>query len=196
METDPLQWLPNSFYRQPHWRWLQAEYLIATGRRMNARIDDEWVSTARKVLQGHRTESASKVAAVRAAREIQFGKPAVKEEWEARLLTEEPLERFAERFAVPTIVVEAFSELFFGVRSMRKATDWLLAPSDSAPFADSRTRCPTRPGSSQPSWADLTYSTSLWPQRPAIPWDSRPPPGCVLTQRSGYGCVPDCGWRR
>ena len=127
METDPLQWLPDSFYRQPNWRWLRAEYLIATGRRMNARIDDEWVSTARKVLQGRRTESASKVAAVRAAREIQFGKPAVKEEWEARLLTEEPLECLAERFAVPTIVVEAFSELFFVVRSMRKATDWLLA---------------------------------------------------------------------
>jgi len=161
METDPLQWLPDSFYRQPNWRWLRAEYLIATGRRMNARIDDEWVSTARKVLQGHRTESASKVAAVRAAREIQFGKPAVKEEWEARLLTEEPLECLAERFAVPTIVVEAFSELFFAVRSMRKATDWLLARAIGfSALRGFTTRCPTRPGNSQPSRVALTYSTS------------------------------------
>ena len=54
--------------------------------------------------EGRRAETPSKVAAVRAAREIPFGKRAVKEEWDARLLTEEPLEPLAERFAVLVIV--------------------------------------------------------------------------------------------
>lgn len=124
MDTDPLHWLPGSFYRKPSWRWSRAEYLTATGRRLDPRIDDDWVGHARAALRGRGGGSA--VAAVRAAQEIWAGDPALKAELEALLLTTEPLDRIAERFHLSATVVEAYAEVFFAVRPMRRATDWLL----------------------------------------------------------------------
>ena len=126
MATDPAHWLPGSFYRKPEWRLLRAEYLIATGRRRDRRIDDDWVAHARAALKG-RGGSGSKAAMVRAARGVWDGDPAVKGELEARLLTDEPLDRVAARCRLPVAVVEAYAEVCFAVRPMRQATDWLLA---------------------------------------------------------------------
>jgi hypothetical protein len=95
MDTDPLHWLPGSFYRKPSWRWLRAEYLTATGRRLDPRIDDGWVAHARAALND-RGESV--IAAVRAAREVWAGNPVVNAELQALLLTTEPLDRIAGRF--------------------------------------------------------------------------------------------------
>ncbi|QDU21792.1 hypothetical protein [Urbifossiella limnaea] len=125
MVTDPLRWSPGSFYRRPEWRWLRAEYLLATGRRRDRRIDDAWVSHARAAIQ-NRGGAASRAATVRAAHEIWAGDPAVKGELEARLLTDEPLDRVAVRLALPAALVEAYAAVFFAVRPMRAATDWLL----------------------------------------------------------------------
>jgi hypothetical protein len=124
MDTDPLHWLPGSFYRKPSWRWSRAEYLTATGRRLDPRIDDDWVDHARAALRGR--GGGSTVAAVRAAQEIWAGVPAARAELEALLLTAEPLDRIVERFHIPAAVVEAYAEVFFAVRSMRPAKDWLL----------------------------------------------------------------------
>jgi len=125
MVTDPLRWSPGSFYRRPEWRLLRAEYLLATGRRRDPRVDDDWVAHARAAIQ-NRGGAASRAATVRAAREVWAADPAVKGELEARLLTDEPLVRVAVRLALPATVVEAYTEVFFAVRPMRAATDWLL----------------------------------------------------------------------
>lgn len=124
MDTDPLHWLPGSFFRQPSWRWLRAEYLTATGRRLDPRVDDEWVGHARAALRDR--GGGPVIAAVRAAREVWAGDPVVNAELEALLLTTEPLDRVAERFHLSAAVVEAYAEVFFAVRPMRRATDWLL----------------------------------------------------------------------
>ncbi len=125
MDTDPVHWLPGSFFRKPEWRWLRAEYLVATGRRLDPRIDDDWVALVRTALAGGRGDR-SKAAAVTAARGVRAGDPAVWGELEARLLTEEPLDPVAERFVLPVTVIEAYEAAFFAVRPMRRATDWLL----------------------------------------------------------------------
>lgn len=124
-ETDPALWLPGSFRRRPEWRWLRAEFLAATRRRRDPRIDDDWVVDARTTLR-NRGCGQPKVAAVEAAREIWTGDPAVKGELEALLLTAEPFDRVAGRFGLPASVVEAYAAVFFAVRPMRRATDWLL----------------------------------------------------------------------
>ena len=125
MVSDPVHWLPDSFYRRPEWRLLRAEYLIATGRSRDRRIDDDWVAHARSAIQD-RGGAASKAAAVRVAREVWAGDPAVKGELEARLLTDEPVDYIADRIGQPAAVLEAYAEVFFAVRPMRAATDWLL----------------------------------------------------------------------
>src|SRR5690349_6175971 len=98
METDPLAWLPGSFFRKPSWRFLRAEYLAVTGRRRDPRIDDGWVALARAAILG-RGGNRSKAAAVQAAREVWGVESTAKWELEARLLTDEPLEQVAERCA-------------------------------------------------------------------------------------------------
>ncbi len=125
MVTDTLRWSPGSFYRRPEWRWLRAEYLLATGRRRDPRVDDAWVAHARAAIQ-NRGGAGSTAATVRAAHEIWAGDRSVKGELEARLLTVESLDRVAGRLARPAAVVEAYAEVFFAVRPMRAATDWLL----------------------------------------------------------------------
>jgi len=52
MEANPLLWLPFSFSRKPEWRLLRAEFLLATGRRRDRRIDDAWVDLARDAIRG------------------------------------------------------------------------------------------------------------------------------------------------
>ena len=125
METDHLAWMPGSFYRRPEWRWLRAEYLVATGCRRDARIDDDWVDLARAAIEGR--SRSKKSGDVHAARGVWAGDVSARAELEALLLTDEPIDRIAERFHISTAVVEAYAEVFFAVRPMREATDWLLA---------------------------------------------------------------------
>jgi hypothetical protein len=124
-ETNSLLWLPGSFYRRPEWRWVRAEFLLATGGRRDRRIDDGWVDCARDAIRGRGGEG-SKAAVVRAARDVWEGDPSVRAELEALLLTDEPLDRIAGRVGLPVAVAEAFAEVFFCVRPMLKAIDWLL----------------------------------------------------------------------
>ncbi|HEX4608574.1 MAG TPA: hypothetical protein VH092_10255 [Urbifossiella sp.] len=125
MVTDPVQWLPGSFFRRPAWRWLRAEFMLAAGRRCDRRVDDAWVAHARAAIQ-NRGGAGSKAATVRAAHEIWAADPVVKGELEARLLTVESYDRIAGRLGRPAAEVEAYAEVFFAVRPMRAATDWLL----------------------------------------------------------------------
>src|SRR5262245_38212230 len=124
MVTDSLLWLPGSFYRRPEWRWVRAEFLHATGVRRDRRIDDGWVGSARDAIRG-RGREGSKAAAVRAARAVWEGEPAVRGELEARLLTDEPIECVAARLELPVAVIEAYAEVFFAARPMRRAADWV-----------------------------------------------------------------------
>lgn len=126
MEFDPSEWLPFSFFRRPWWRWRRAEYLVATGRRRDPRLGDEWVVHARDALRG-RGGSRSKAAAVRAAGDVWAAESEGKWLLEALLLTEESLDQVAERCGLPVAVVEAYGDVFFDVRSRRAASDWLLS---------------------------------------------------------------------
>ncbi len=126
MEYDPMHWAPASFFRKPEWRLLRAEYLIATGRQRDPRIDDVWVAHTKMALTG-RGSRRSKAHAIRAARCIRVGDRDRKGELDARLLTMEPLAVIAERLGLPLAVAEAYAEVFFAVRSKRRAADWLLS---------------------------------------------------------------------
>src|SRR5437764_3726563 len=55
-----------------------------------------------------------------AARAVWEGDPAVRGELEARLLTDEPVEQVAGRVGLPAPAVEAYGEVFFSVRPMRR----------------------------------------------------------------------------
>jgi hypothetical protein len=122
MDNDPIHWLSGSFYRRPEWRLLRAEYLLATGRRLDPRIDDKWVAPIRTVLRG-RDGRESKVVAIRAAQDVWTGSPEVRGELEALLLTTLPLDVIANRRGLPVAVVEAYEATYFAVRAMRTATD-------------------------------------------------------------------------
>ncbi len=123
---DPLTWLPGSFFRSPAWRWQRAEYLASTGRRLDRRVDDDWVDHARTVLRGVGGRG-SPAAAVHVARDLWMADGPARWELEARLLTPEPVARVAERAGLSAAVVEAFETVFFDVRTWPRATDWRLA---------------------------------------------------------------------
>ncbi len=126
MDGTGLLWLPGSFYRRPEWRWLRAVYLVERGGRGDRRVDDGWVAHALAVVRG-RGGDRPKAAAVRAAHHIWAnGAPDRRWELEARLLTEAPLEHVARRCGLPVRVVGAYAAVFFAVRPMRAAVDWVL----------------------------------------------------------------------
>lgn len=114
----------HDFFRTPHWRWDRAGRLLVTGRRLDRRVDDDWVAAAR---QAHsRPTSEMKDGVVRSAHDIWQGDPAVRHELEAWLLTDEPLTEVAKRLRLSAEVVAAYEALFFAVREVKTATDWLL----------------------------------------------------------------------
>jgi hypothetical protein len=126
MEDAASQWLPGSFYCRPEWRWLGASYLVEQGGRGDPGIDDEWVVHSLAAIRG-RGGDRTKVAAVRAAHDIWAGEPPERRwELEARLLTNAPLELVARRCGLPVAVAGAYAEVFFAVRPMRSAVDWVL----------------------------------------------------------------------
>ena len=123
MDGCRIDWFPDSFARPPEWRWLRAESLAAGDG--PAPPDDPWVGHARTAIRGG-GGPRSRAAAVRAARAVREGDPARRGELEA-LLTTLPLAEIARRCCIATRVVEAYEAVFFAVRAMRGAGDWLLA---------------------------------------------------------------------
>jgi hypothetical protein len=125
---DYCRWMPGSPFRVPEWRWLRAEYLNETGRRMDRRIDDQWVKHARDALRG-RGRAGTPAATVWAAREVWLGDPNRRGEVEARLLAGNGDAAVVGRTALSEQVVAAYSEVFFDVRPAMAggAIDWLLS---------------------------------------------------------------------
>jgi hypothetical protein len=107
---------------------------VQTGKRLDSRIDDEWVDLARRVERalrhGHTNEECRRLtrryphimAALHLAED-----PSSTQTWElkARLLTDEPLAKIAERMTLPLATVEAFEALFFNVRGHLHARAWI-----------------------------------------------------------------------
>jgi hypothetical protein len=123
MNDGPDLWSPGSFFRRPEWRWLRANYLAQSGRRPDRRIDDEWVDNIRHALRGNNTKNTEVILAAR-----NIWQADTSERWllEAMLLTDKTLENVARRCRLPVAVVAAHAEVFFAVRPMRQASDWLL----------------------------------------------------------------------
>ena len=112
------------------WRWLRAGVLAPTRRRLDPRIDDDWVAHARIVRRAcARWPAATKgnLSAISAAGELWGGAGSeVRSALEARLLTPLPIQRVAEVCGLCADVVEAYHAVFFDVRPRLSATDWLL----------------------------------------------------------------------
>lgn len=126
MEDDPLKWMPGSFSREPHWRFLHAKFLLATGRNRNVRIDEVWLARACNALRDKHDVGTTDAIEIQAARDLWTEESHKKWELEARLLTDEHFDRLAERMRLSPAVVEAYAHVFFDVREMRQATDWLM----------------------------------------------------------------------
>lgn len=124
---DLSRWLPHSPFRVPEWRWLRAMHMHETGRRIDHRIDDEWVSLARDALRV-RGRTNSPAATVQAARDVWVGEPNRRGEMEARLLAGDEDVVIAACTALPERVVAAYAAVFFDVRPAvaAGASDWLL----------------------------------------------------------------------
>jgi hypothetical protein len=118
------EWNPNSFFHRPEWRWLRAEHLHQTGRRLDRRLDDDHVVEARNLL-AQRFRKRAQVAEIEAAYDVWSGSEVRRGELEARLLTDEPETDIAAKLGVPLPVLEAYHAVFFDVRSKKSATDWL-----------------------------------------------------------------------
>ena len=126
MKPDFRLWDPNSFNKRPERRWLRAEYIRATRCGRDSQIDDGWVDAAGLVLRGS-GDSGTPAAAVQAAHQVWTGDPVVRGELEALLLTDLPFDTIAKRCKLTLSTVEAYEAVFFAVRAMRGATDWLSA---------------------------------------------------------------------
>jgi len=118
------EWMPGSFYRRPEWRWLRAQYLHDTGRRMDGRIDDAKVAQTRKALSLRRGKR-SKADSIHDAYEVWAGDAMQRGKLEARLLTDESGTAIAAKVGLPCCLVEAYSAIFFDVRGMKSAIHWL-----------------------------------------------------------------------
>lgn len=125
MEADATHCTPWSFFRPPHWRWGRAAHLMATNRRKNPKMDDEWVVFARRAIK-HPGSRDPRVRAIHAARAIWESNDRRRWELEALLLTDAPVEQIAERIGLSAAVVEAYERVFFAARDEGRATDWLL----------------------------------------------------------------------
>ena len=127
MDTNPQYWRPGSVTRQPHWRWLRANYLMQTKASIDPRIDDVWVVLALRAVQ-HPTIASSGTDGLHAARRLWSGHDGeVRGELEARLLTSVPLTHIAETCRLTVALVEAYAAVFFDVRPMAAAIDWIMS---------------------------------------------------------------------
>ena len=130
-DVDPLSWLPGSHRRKPAWRWLRAGYLSSTRRRLDPRIDDDWVAHARLVRRKcgrWPTPEQERCSAITVAFALwQGGDSLLRSKLEAYLLTSAPFARIAIICCLDPTIVEVYHAVFFDVRSRALATDWLLS---------------------------------------------------------------------
>lgn len=139
-----MAWMPSSPtctpdyqrynpFRAPDWRWQRAASLLATGRHLAPRVDDDWVARALRLQAAqqrrgrgaqpqHRDEAVS--GALHMARNAA---PEKRLRLEAYLLTAVPFEEVAARCAVRSGIAESYHQLFFSVRDRLRATDWIMA---------------------------------------------------------------------
>src|SRR5262245_43170832 len=110
-----VNWLAGSPFRPPHWRWVLASQMAATGREEHD-LADEWVVAAREFQLGSH-QRGKHTAVAEAVYLFQHGPAARRDVLESYLLTNEPLSLVADRCSVPLPVVEAYSHLFCEVRS-------------------------------------------------------------------------------
>lgn len=135
-----LEWMPESFFRKPDWRLRRAEYLLETGGRLDRRIDDVLVKSARteiaKVLAQDRKTPArlSVIQSVHALSKLDHA--TMRWRLEAYLLTDLTFHEIGGVLGLSPAFVSMYHDLAFDVRSRPKATDWL------ARFAMSRASSP------------------------------------------------------
>jgi hypothetical protein len=128
-------WMPDSFFRTPAWRWARAHWLAEHRRRKCRAADDAWVERAVHYLAAQRKAKPGRAPApppaydpaVEAALDL-YRDTAPQRRWhvEALLLTAEPLEEVARLTGVPVETVEAYHQLLFDVRPRLQAKDWVM----------------------------------------------------------------------
>lgn len=120
--------------RPPDWRWLRAVRLVEDGRRGSRRLDDDRVRKAVRFVRQVRRRLGDAVRARLAARwpgvfkaHALFSTSPCWDRWEleARLLTEEPIDRIAARLCLDAQAVVAYHDLFFDVRHRLRSKDWI-----------------------------------------------------------------------
>src|SRR5262249_25117702 len=105
-----INWLPGSPFRPPHWPWLLASWMAATGREEHD-LADEWVVAPGEFQRGS-LQGGKHPAVAEAVYLFQHGPAACRDVLESYLLTNEPLSLVADRCSVPLPVVEAYSHIF------------------------------------------------------------------------------------
>jgi hypothetical protein len=132
---NPADWMPDSWFRSPAWRWARARCLSERRTRKRRAVDDEWVGravhylvTQRKGKPGYAPMPPSGFdPAIEAALDL-YRNTAPQRRWhvEALLLTTEPMEEVARLTGVPVETVEAYHQLLFDVRPRLRARDWVM----------------------------------------------------------------------
>jgi hypothetical protein len=131
MDGTFIDWLPDSPFRSPAWRWLRASWRHRTGQRSSPRVDDEWVDLTRRFLarsDKHAVRPDRVDTAVLGAHALSSAAdPHRRWRLEALLLTSDSLETVARRCCLHPDIVEAYHALFFACRDRPGARDWVAA---------------------------------------------------------------------
>lgn len=135
-----LDFSPQNPFRDPDWRWRRVRHLLATGRNLSRRRDDEWVRRCHRFLVAHSAcdgpasfhELAGHYPGLYWAHDLYSGKDQGPNRLlgymlEARLLADQAWPAIATRTGLPAEVVEAYHECFFEVRPHLMHTDYLMA---------------------------------------------------------------------
>jgi len=124
MTTHWLDFLPDSPLHRPTWRWQLANWMVATGRDVPHSYREGWVDRVRTSLTTPRR--CTSYAAIREATRLFLGcGPVPKAVLEAFLLTGERVEVVSHLCSVTMPVAEAYTAVFFDVRSRLCHRDWI-----------------------------------------------------------------------
>jgi hypothetical protein len=120
-----------SFLRLPDWRWRWAGRLVARGRHVTHRRDDDTTARAVHYLRtlAHRGEATAerRYPEVAAAQRLHAAGGVTRLLVQARLLARQGTADVARLTGVPARVVEAYEALFFQCRDRLDACDWVTA---------------------------------------------------------------------
>lgn len=115
--------------RQPDWRWRAASYFAAAGRLPTRPWTDAWIQAAHRVALGQavvpatsrRDRAVAKAASIR-----RYGDDQLIAELEARVLAGMVNVEIAERFGWLPGVIEAYTRVYFDVRSRLQTPSYVL----------------------------------------------------------------------